>query len=1369
MTSSDHHDAGYASATSQTPSFAPRLRIPRHSLALGTSARSLRISDIDLGQVESEDDGHYTAPRYNSNRSESKETADFSKSFASGGLGASATSSSSVVPPVSTDVGDTTMPRAGDASLPPPPDTPAARLRALMDRMQASISSGTPPRSSHYSQPSGPPSELESDMDGDMDMELSTGADDSFKGMFERAGTMLQQGFGGGDENAFVEEFLPQAPVTSTPKPTIGLGRASVQTPLDGSVSQRRSSLDALKAHINTHGISESDDDVARTPIVTSFLQLACLTVSRPTPRPPLRQSLSALRAQLESSDLTHSPRVPSPSLESYRPPSAPASPQDQIRPASVSSRSHTPPTPPAAPLNSSLSFSEQLARRKAIFNSQKRTTTPPTPASYPHHSLFSGKTPRPPSPEARAPSPPVTQNDSSYSPRRQHREPSRGLPTFHRPYGQAQNQTQNDRSSQPSPPVSENVAPNRFPSFSSSTRFPSFGEMNLADLLEEDKPASDSAEWGLPPRKTSVKSDEGDIASSGGLQQVAAPEEEEGYGTNRDGGEGRGGGESVRGSEFESSLTFSDEPDDWVPDDVDGVTESERAPSREPSPELERSASFSVSASQPWPRSFQEEPTAPTPERGALQRSIPLRISRSRLEPEEIPRNDPPSAPSSPPHPPLFFASQSQSRTPLREESRENLLGSSSSSTRRSLISRLSRTQANSMSRTFSRHTPSPPPFASGSIPQSYTPPEPRSPSPTAPPFPPSHPARASAPFGAESSVLPSLSPARGEKPAATIPSAPPAPEFPLGRSSSTPLSSPPHGRQNEPVVPTPPSTPPALPAARLPESTTPPGTPTRSASMPAPSTPVLVTPRRKSFQMSRTFSQFQTPSPPKGLPELPDPPSASETEDDRGVRNAEPAAVLFSTPGPKEADVNGGDNGVGFGRLPPKTPKFPGAWATPAPPKLIQRVSDTPSPPPPTRARSVSPTQPVAGSSKSAEPLRPSFVPFSTGDVTPLPRVFNSRFPPKTPAPPGGWNATPKSILKVRFDGDAARAAALPALDGTPTGLGEKRVTIDAEKSPPTGFHATLRRRSKMRMVDAFGADVGDDEEPVEQMSLDDTVATEDPSTSELGRSTSTPRKRSRMRVVDEFGNSLDEVTGLDDSPALGRGPGGDTRSTIAAVKRSIRELAEEWDREDSYSAEGARPNNPTSQRATSDNRLSGPKPSSSAVRAELARLQRQQQLLRSERMELEEKMQQFNSGMHKSENLNLPVEQRPISRKRRTGWVWVVLVLELVLFLVVMRAASYYAKYHFMTVYYDPLYPALFTPRHDSWTSWLLPGASPLAPRDGGGPMRFLGLDKVGNAITRTVDLLIGIPRGWEWGAEGWTRTLTLDHGARHRAPT
>ncbi|KAK0213031.1 hypothetical protein DFS33DRAFT_1285979 [Desarmillaria ectypa] len=268
------------------------------------------------------------------------------------------------------------------------------------------------------------------------------------------------------------------------------------------------------------------------------------------------------------------------------------------------------------------------------------------------------------------------------------------------------------------------------------------------------------------------------------------------------------------------------------------------------------------------------------------------------------------------------------------------------------------------------------------------------------------------------------------------------------------------------------------------------PPATPPPSSPLSLPSTPPTLPisePLFATHHRRSSFSQleYQTPSPPKGLPELPGPPSGSEDEQD-----TEPVSQVTAL----------------------KTPRPPGAWAyTPA--SRLARPNSLP----------------VDEGPQNGGPSTPE-------NSTPLARTTS--LPPQTPAPPGGWLITPKK--SVRFDSphtESDQSGAeitpnssaefhdenthneqypsrttrengilkpsfvlnvdnnIPDILPTPISPSKSRRTptvnfVDeyGQEEKPDKSHGSPRHRSAIRIVDAMGREVDDSvaslEEPLTRM---------------------------------------------------------------------------------------------------------------------------------------------------------------------------------------------------------------------------------------------------------------------------------------------
>lgn len=347
---------------------------------------------------------------------------------------------------------------------------------------------------------------------------------------------------------------------------------------------------------------------------------------------------------------------------------------------------------------------------------------------------------------------------------------------------------------------------------------------------------------------------------------------------------------------------------------------------------------------------------------------------------------------------------------------------------------------------------------------------------------------------------------------------------------------------------------------------------------------------PRPTSFNASRL--EFQTPSPPRGLPELPGPPSSSEgdeaqqeVEQERTpirdmrsdlttMKTPKPPGAWASTPAHRpylepspEDEVEGEqarmpvrDLGSDFSTM--KTPRAPGAWAsTPAPPR-----HETPSQ-----------SHSYAGDTDTE---------YENGLATPVASLSRaSSLPPQTPAPPGGWTVTPavrKSILKVRFDTHAPGTEQSFLNDGIESSndfvdgivnaswrtenifvdtsapaikVEEPEARICTPEPPSTPVSPSRSPRSpprkspSIRVLDAFGRE----------------QVTEDKSSKGLN----TPKNKSGIRVVDAMGRdiedsveqpTLDEVD-IKNSPPLKHS------EALVRVRRGLSDLAQGLDEMNRY----------------------------------------------------------------------------------------------------------------------------------------------------------------------------------------------------------
>ena len=284
------------------------------------------------------------------------------------------------------------------------------------------------------------------------------------------------------------------------------------------------------------------------------------------------------------------------------------------------------------------------------------------------------------------------------------------------------------------------------------------------------------------------------------------------------------------------------------------------------------------------------------------------------------------------------------------------------------------------------------------------------------------------------------------------------------------------------------------------------------------------------------RLTNEFKTPSPPKGLPDLPTPSSSDESEN-RSYRNIQTGSIRMATPKPPggwlntpkpsqevtgqssssdDATQRNGDTplvedddlsylktparaeATHGSQLSAKTPKPPGGWvSTPAPAPIPAQPVDSPLDIP---ERNQGLLTPVASFSKG------------------------SKLEPKTPAAPGAWLATPavkKSILKVRFEPDVStftdksESGNLPdpsfdVLDDGGDSL--QRMEDLSSKSPPSHRRQKSLKSPKIRMLDAFGRE----QEP------------------DLSNQGGVNKSQSALRIVDAMGHEIDEESFVEDTEA-------------------------------------------------------------------------------------------------------------------------------------------------------------------------------------------------------------------------------------------
>ncbi|KAI0266730.1 hypothetical protein BC834DRAFT_1032479 [Gloeopeniophorella convolvens] len=470
-------------------------------------------------------------------------------------------------------------------------------------------------------------------------------------------------------------------------------------------------------------------------------------------------------------------------------------------------------------------------------------------------------------------------------------------------------------------------------------------------------------------------------------------------------------------------------------------------------------------------------------------------------------------------------------------------------------------------------------------------------------------------------------------------------------------------------------------------------------------PSFELSTPPRRASLSSSKI--EFKTPSPPRGLPDLPGPPLSSEDETDTGDLLPE---------------RQGGENQLNLTTM--KTPRPPGAWAaTPAPA--------------PVPARSQTP-QPASSSAEAAKSARarsnslpqPSFAELKPSLVTPVSAFSRaSTLPSRTPAPPGAWMATPgslrrKALMKVRFeavsDSTASDADAgakkdeseesLPVADWNTTPLARPQLNASDSMSEPS-FNDV--KSSSPAQVPSASAN-GNAQEPGAQ----DAKVPKTPTTSPPRRRH--PRRSPSVRLVDEYGRAQEDppVTparrDAREQSASMRMPGGGPLKTprttsvrmLDAMGREVEDASEHNDSEDTvtetrYSRQEALAR---MKRAVADLQegLSAVDSASGAALDDprLGELHELSKAARDLRVKLATSLQQaqvrpkygsLKESMRRSRFLPNFLPELAIGPWN--SWLFVtIFVLQFVLFLVMYRMSKIHAKQQFLTTYFDPFYAEL-----------------------------------------------------------------------------
>ena len=304
------------------------------------------------------------------------------------------------------------------------------------------------------------------------------------------------------------------------------------------------------------------------------------------------------------------------------------------------------------------------------------------------------------------------------------------------------------------------------------------------------------------------------------------------------------------------------------------------------------------------------------------------------------------------------------------------------------------------------------------------------------------------------------------------------------------------------------------------------------------------LQTPPRLIKASDSANFEFQSPSPPKGLPELPGPPSMSDEEEEDLVYDS---IAWEQTPGQSVAEHADVGNVTDM-----KTPRPPGAWlATPTPADNVTHTRGSPT---------------VSSETE-----------YDGGLATPVASLSRASAL-QTPLPPGAWMPTPatarKSILRVRFEQPPSESTeteqsissansessehSYEILKHSPSPA--NKVTQSAEPVPPRSRTPDLqmpvtkpqsprspRKSPKIRVMDAFGREAPDHiSREVEQV---DTH-------------TNTPRTRSAIRIMDAMGREVDGEANKVREDGQSLPSPLNRREALMRVRQGLSELAEGMD---------------------------------------------------------------------------------------------------------------------------------------------------------------------------------------------------------------
>ncbi|KAL5507494.1 hypothetical protein ACEPAH_6950 [Sanghuangporus vaninii] len=432
----------------------------------------------------------------------------------------------------------------------------------------------------------------------------------------------------------------------------------------------------------------------------------------------------------------------------------------------------------------------------------------------------------------------------------------------------------------------------------------------------------------------------------------------------------------------------------------------------------------------------------------------------------------------------------------------------------------------------------------------------------------------------------------------------------------------------------------------------------------------PVTSTPQRRT-SANTSKAEFRTPSPPKGMPALPDPPSSEDDAESDVLHSMQVTPAGRS----RFTDV--------------KTPRLPGAWSTPF---------ATPAPP---ARRSTLPRDTLAEDDQVLVQNEIYTPPASHSRATSM--IM------KTPAPPGAWLATPGTVAakrfqqKVRFDeqGNSAAPAPVPRSDdGT---LISDISAVDgsvamkvAGKTKPT----SPRTPGRIRVVDAFGNEITPSlsKDKVEIRSVE--KAGELHATGSDEKLNASEGRKSRIRVLDALGREIDEVQVLAAMPSsakdeLAKQPRKAERESVTAwpqdlsgrklerkqalhlLQKTISELKNDFD-----TTEG-----PASTQTTDD------------IDARIADLKAQSIRAKEDREQLLRKIRNTHTEASSPSTAAWKTLLNGKNVFTSSNWsayfkVFAVLVgIQALLFFAFYHLTSLGARQLFLTTYIDPFYPELY----------------------------------------------------------------------------